>query len=114
MSNSFDPQPNAEHLAMRGFRASGKPLDEEDADIALHGYEAAAAASGSTLPLSTEEWIAAMERRIRVLKDQCMRINRWADDRPEEAADLLSTTREEIRDTEVRLAHYRAQLDGRN
>jgi hypothetical protein len=96
-------------LRLLDFDWSNLPADDEEADMALDAYEAAANALHMDLPLNANQWIVAMERRIRVRRSHIVAINGWADDRPEEAAELLAQTRREIRQAEERLTHYRAQ-----
>lgn len=51
----------------------------------------------------------AMVRRISLLQQGIADVLKWADDRPEEAAKLLSELRQQIRATEARLDQYRLQ-----
>lgn len=87
---------------------------DEIADSELLASEAVAAAGGDPVNLSAAEWAAAMERRLRVLQSRFPMIASWADDRPEEAAQVMADVRREITVTKQRLDHYRMQLRGLN
>lgn len=107
------PTPN-DILTHIGFDLSSLPPDEYDAEIMFSVWEDVAKHHGFQLPMTATQWIAALERRIRVRRSDIEAINSWADDRPDEAAEMLSEVRREIRVTEARLQQFRIQLGSAN
>lgn len=84
---------------------------DQMADVELAAKEALL---GHPDKLKSAEGEAAMLRRISLLQQGIADVLKWADDRPEEAAVLLSELRQQIRAAETRLGHYQVQLRSLN